>query len=433
MSTLPSDHPSRIAVTNELHARPFAQIEAPCRISHLAIACEAGQFDEMADHLLALCERFGAPRPADGAAQIILDLGRFRLKWERHTEFIAVTVIAGPDAPGATPFASPALELLPREWRARMPGSILAAVHVHCETRSGEPGGPMPAHLGSSFNRDSLIGGSVADGAARFFGDFRIHEDGFTRFAIVCRADPGESSLGRLVQQLIEVETYRTAAMLTLPEARGLWPRLNEIDAALAQATGAIGRHSPEGEREVLDSITALSAEIERVTARNAFRLDAADAYAAIAWSRIEVLSGAPIPGVVDLAGFMLRRFDPAMRSCAATRARLESLSERATRAATLLRTRIDVAMEEQNRAVLASLNERSALQLRLQETVEGFSVVAIGYYAVGLAALVLAPLAARAGVSESWVKGLVVGPILLVVWLFLRRVKARAMRPPER
>ena len=66
----------------------------------------------------------------------------------------------------------------------------------------------------------------------------------------------------------------------------------------------------------------------------------------------------------------------------------LTLLSLRATRAADLLRTRVDVALQAQNQSLLESMDSRSALQLRLQQTVEGLSVVAISYYAVGLSQL---------------------------------------------
>lgn len=432
MPRIPTSHPQRIALANELHARPFALIEPPCRVSSLALTCTPERVDDLRAHLIALCDHFGAPHPADGAPQLLADFGRFRVKWEQHTEFVALTVIAGPASKGTVPFDQPALSLLPHDWLEATPGKVLAAMHVHCETRPpdfdrGDP--RVPDHLAPLFNRQSLVGGSVFEDQARFWGDFRIHEDGFMRFAVQCDAGFEEALLGRVVQRLIEVETYRAASMLALTDARGVWPRLNEIDSALAAATGSIGGKEPEAERQVLDRITEFSAELEQVTAANAFRLDAARAYSAIVWRRIEVLSAQPISGLIDLKAFMLRRYDPAMRSCEATRVRLETLSERATRAATLLRTRIDVALEEQNRELLASMNARSATQLRLQETVEGFSVVAISYYAVGLLALLLAPLGKQIGLSGDWLKAAVVLPVLVIVWLFIRRVKARAMK----
>ncbi len=52
------------------------------------------------------------------------------------------------------------------------------------------------------------------------------------------------------------------------------------------------------------------------------------------------------------------------------------------------------MALEAQNQTLLASMDRRARLQLRLQQTVEGLSVAAICYYVVGLAL----GCAARAG-----------------------------------
>ncbi|MGH6976503.1 MAG: DUF3422 family protein, partial [Stellaceae bacterium] len=62
-----------------------------------------------------------------------------------------------------------------------------------------------------------------------------------------------------------------------------------------------------------------------------------------------------------------------------------ESLSERVARASDMLRTRIDVTLAAQNRDLLLSMNRRARLQLRLQQTVEFFSIAAITYYGAGL------------------------------------------------
>ena len=423
-----NDHPDRVKLANELHARPFALIDAPFRVSHIALSCTPESLDAAHEHLVALCDHFGVPQPTSRAPQLILDLGRCKLKWERHTEFIAITVIAPPASPGHRPFESPAIGLLPESWLERLPGTLLAAIHVHGEAVSEMSADPLPDHLAPQFSEQSLIGGSFFDDRARFWGDFRLHEDGFMRFAVQAVQGFQTALMGRIVQRLIEVETYRAASMLALPAARGVWPQLNVIDAALAEVTSAIGNGSSKTEQLLLDRIIELAAEIEEITSANAFRLDASQAYAAIVWRRLEVLSASPLPGLINLKSFMMRRYDPAMRSCEATRARLTMLAERAGRVATLLRTRIEVKLEEQNRQVLSSMDRRSAQQLRLQETVEGLSVVAIGYYAVSLVALLVAPLAKSVGVSETWAKALVVVPVILLVWGFVRRVKARAL-----
>src|SRR3546814_3960964 len=82
-----------------------------------------------------------------------------------------------------------------------------------------------------------------------------------------------------------------------------------------------------------------------------------------------------------DLQEFMERRFAPAMRTCASVAKRLDQLSRRVTRASTLLRTRVDIAVETQTQGLLASVERSTRLQANLQQTVEGLSVAAISYY----------------------------------------------------
>ena len=81
-----------------------------------------------------------------------------------------------------------------------------------------------------------------------------------------------------------------------------------------------------------------------------------------------------------------MRRRRPAMRTCQTASERQAELSQKLTRAANLLRTRVDIALEQQNRTLLETMSERGRLQLRLQQTVEGLSIAAVSYYVLGLA-----------------------------------------------
>jgi uncharacterized membrane-anchored protein len=114
------------------------------------------------------------------------------------------------------------------------------------------------------------------------------------------------------------------------------------------------------------------------------------------------------------------------MRTCHAAERRLRDLAERASRTAELLRTRVSVAVEAQNQELLASMNRRAAMQLRLQETVEGLSAVAISYYAVNLVSYLLAPLAEAGGIGKTVLTAAAVPPVVALVWLSLRRIRRR-------
>jgi len=258
-------------------------------------------------------------------------------------------------------------------------------------------------------------------------GDFRIDETGFSRFAIVVHGAAGPRRIGRVAQRLIEIETYRTLAMLALPVARQTARRLNEIESALTALTAAVADPGESrSDESTLRQLTGLSAEIEALSASAAFRFGAGGAYEAIVHQRIEALREVRLAGRQMFAEFMVRRFDPAMRTCHAAERRLGELATRASRIAELLRTRVSVAVEAQNQEILESMNRRAAMQLRLQEMVEGLSVVAISYYAVSLAGYVLAPVAKQIHVDKSVLTATAVVPVVGLVWWSIRRMRRR-------
>ena len=128
----------------------------------------------------------------------------------------------------------------------------------------------------------------------------------------------------------------------------------------------------------------------------------------------------------------MARRFDPAMRTVKATERRLHAMAERAIRAGDLLRTRVEVERSAQNQALLESMDRRADLQLRLQRTVEGLSVVAISYYAVNLVLFVLHPLGDGLGLGKISVAAIVTPLVILGVWFLVQRIRRSMDKPPE-
>ena len=123
---------------------------------------------------------------------------------------------------------------------------------------------------------------------------------------------------------------------------------------------------------------------------------------------------------------FMMRRFDPAMRTVKSAEGQLSAMADRAIRAGDLLRTQVDVARSAQNHRVLESMDRRADLQLRLQRTVEGLSVVAVSYYAVNLAAYLVYPVTGRLDMSKGPFLAGLTPVVVLVVWAMMRRIRAR-------
>jgi uncharacterized membrane-anchored protein len=415
------DHPLRAALTNEVHARPPERLKAPLRVTHLALLSGEGADEAERQHLARLCERLGAPPPPPSATHHSADLGTFRLKWERHTEFSTWTAFR----PGIAtpPFALTALAALPADWLADLPGERLVGIHLMLVDQDS----PLvrPEGLVEAFGSDGFVGSGVAGGSAQAWTDFRIHGDGFSRM-VACDRGLGERQAGRLVQRLLEIETYRMTALLALPVARGVLPRIGRIEADLAAMTHRTAAAKGfEDEQELLRALTEVAAEAERTAADTNYRFAAARAYADLVERRIEELREVRIQGLQTIGEFMARRLTPAVRTCEAVASRQEALSARIARASNLLRTRVDLALESQNRDLLSSMDRRADMQLRLQQTVEGLSVVAISYYLVGLVAYA-AKAARGAGlpVDPDTATGLAVPVVLALVWTGVRRLR---------
>ena len=385
IKTALADHPLRYPLTNELHARPFAVLGAPGRAVFLAIMQPSGaaERDPAADraHLTAFIDRHGGTHPAPEASHYSADFGRFRLKWERHTEFVSYTLYE--EGPVGALFQAGLAQQFPEDWLAAAPGVVIAAVQVEAigaeDLAAAE--NLLEQQLLPELSGESLTCARVLDGNALAAGDFRIHEGGFSRFAVIVHGTAGPRRIGRASQRLIEIEAYRALAMLALPVARETGRRLNEIEREFSRMIAQVGDGEDTlPEAEILARLTSLSATIETLSADAAFRFGAGGAYEAIVAQRIGMLREERLDGRQLFAEFMVRRFDPAMRTCHATERRLSELATRASRIAELLRTRVNVAVEAQNQELLESMNRRAALQLRLQQMVEGLSVVAISY-----------------------------------------------------
>ncbi|MEM9797911.1 MAG: DUF3422 domain-containing protein [Pseudomonadota bacterium] len=417
------DHPRRYELANELHARPFPALTAPCRAAFVAIKREedAANRDRDLDraHLEALLDRFGAAHPRPGATHFFGQLGKHRLKWESHTEFVTYTLFS--DGVAERPFDGAMFEAFPADWLANAPGLRItsALVRVEAETHGDE----ISEKLTDWFVPESLASSRVLDDSAVIASDFRIDTNGHVRFAVFAADDTGERRVGRIVQRLTEIEVYKTMSMLALPRARALSAELGKMDLVLSDLVGALRAGETQTD-ETLEGLLTIGSDLETMLARSSFRFGAMEAYDALVQQRISVLREERFGGRQTMAEFMMRRFDPAMRTCRSVQRRMEAMAERAKRAGDLLSTRVNVERADQNAKLLKSMDDRAAAQLRLQRTVEGLSVVAISYYALGLVSAMLYPIGARAGIGKEMVSALVVLPVVLGVWWVVRRIR---------
>jgi uncharacterized membrane-anchored protein len=420
------EHPLRETLTNEIHARPPTTLVAPSRVSHIALLSGETAASRDRDQVAELCRRFGAAEPPEESNYWHIDLGVFRLNWERHTEFSTYTFIRKETA--AEPFRDCAITRVPADWLAGLAGEVLVAIHLTLEP--GDAPERSADELTSLFASDNIAASRVAGDVATAWSDFRLQGDGYSRILVRDRGLTPRQA-GRLVQRLLEIETYRIMALLTFPLARRIAAQVSDAEAELGQLTEQMAEsNDPGADHRLLDRLTALAAEVERHAASSNYRFSAARAYYALVQRRITELREQRLEGRAPFHEFMERRLAPAMRTCESVEQRLTVLSERITRAANLLRTRVDVALEQQSRDLLDSMNKRASLQLRLQETVEGLSVVVLSYYLAGLVNYLFKSFeAAGLGIDPTLWTGLALPLIVTAVWVGTRRVRRWVMR----
>jgi uncharacterized membrane-anchored protein len=378
--TLPQDHPFRIELNDEVHARPPQSIETPARISYLALISPPEDADRERDHVRELCIRAGLDMPESIGNHIIADFGDFWLKWERHTEFARYQILASDESGDA--FKSPAISLVPQDWLEQLNGTLLVAANMAISLQEDRF---SPETISDDyFSGHPVLASSVAGGASMAFTDFRIGEDGFTRMMILNK-NMTPRQTGRTAQRLLEIETYRMMALLTFPVARELRPFVARSNTELAAITNQMDAGSSGGDQPLLERLIQLEAGIESRYADHQYRFSAADAYYDLVRSRIAEMREERLQGFQTFEEFMERRLAPAMSTCRSVSEGIRALSERVERTTQLLSTRVGMAREQQNQKLLETMARRAKLQLRLQQTVEGLSVAAISYYVVGL------------------------------------------------
>jgi uncharacterized membrane-anchored protein len=420
---IPKNHPQRFVLHNEVHARAPFNLNLPVRASHLALLLSNDEKLQEREHLISLCERFGVTPPEKDADHFSTNLNSFQIRWEQHGEFSTYSFYVH-DTP-EDPFADSALKKVPVDWLAQLTGQVIVATHAivasPVDINYQEEDVDL-ASLSRYFAGNPIIGSKVTGGAASVFTDFRIHVDGFSRFFIINHALRTEQA-GRLLQRLFEIEVYRVMALMAFPVARKLNPALNKSDRQLYTITNAMTRPD-HNDAELLDELTTLAAEVENHISSNHFRFAAASAYYQLVEQRVTDLREVRIQGIQTIGEFIKRRLEPAINTCESLSYRFTLLSERVSNASQLLRTRVDIIIERQNQSLLTSMALRAKMQLRMQQMVEGISMVAITYYAASLAGKIAETLHALGWkIKPELVEGLSIPFILIIIIISSKRI----------
>ena len=432
MNVLPADDAQRELLHNEIHARPTARIRLPALVVYVAVLNEGISREQESEHLRRLPGQEHLKAEQLTGNFLRLRFATHTVKWERHTEFTRYSIVQ--HLPEHAYLGASRPELLSElvvspEWLAGIPGRTISAIKLvmtHGDLSTPEETMALARHwFGDAPVVASVVGNTGHSWAVT---DFMVGPSGFERILVLTPSNTSPTRAGRLSQRLLEIETYRLMALRGLPVSKQLSPVLAQAETQLLDITAQL-EHKKASARELLEPLVGLATRIERATAEHAYRFSATQAYASLVQQRLTELRERPLAGTQTIGEFLQRRLSPAMATVVASSQRLGSLAERISRASALLRTRVDIATEEQNHLLLEKLTRGQELQLRLQITVEGLSIAAISYYVIGLL-LYLAKALYGLGLPlhPEIVVGAAVPVVLWAVWRTTRRCS-----PPRR
>jgi uncharacterized membrane-anchored protein len=402
-----AEHPDRAFVDLETHARPVMPIDVPVRVRRAAFMPYDGH-----DGLARLQETLVARlRPGDhrDTRQFDFEAAGYRVIIEIHNEFATLTWVGAIDDWTSWP------EGISLDLFSGMP--LIAATRIDLIDAAVISPGAL-----AGFNPPSLSYSAIFDGTAQAATDFVVGEDRFTRFEVAAGRS-GKLQRGVIVRRLLEIETYRNLALLGLPLARTYSPRIRAQEAQQVTLMQQLGHGTTmQDNHAALDSLHDLSLEVGRTVDAVAYRFAASHAYANVLRSRVERLDEKPIGEFTTIARYLENRVEPAMATLTAVEKRLDALADRLERSTDLLNARITLSIEQQNQTVLDTISRTARSQYMLQRTVEGLSIVAISYYALGIIGHVLDGFPHLPLLGAETTLAIAAPVVILLVWWLLRR-----------
>lgn len=408
-----ADHPFRKALQDEVHARPVAFIEPPARIRRVALLLqqEPDAVNEAQRRFAAWCESVGVPAPGPGARQHGFDAAEKRVTWELHTEFVTLTWVAPigdaqnwPDGIGLEAFEAE---------------QLIAAVRIDLIDAS-----KIGADVLAGFQAASLCAASIEAGLAEVATDFIADADGFTHFQLAA-GDLAALRRAIVVRRLLEIETYRTLALLGLPLARSVTPALNLAEDKLGALVPSLAdATTTEQAQQALGALHALSVTAGELVEKTSYRFAASRAYGDVLNARLRNLGEEALGFASILEAYLRNRVDPALATCQAVEKRQAALSEKIERATELLNARISLDIQAQNRSVLATIAETARSQYQLQKTVEGLSTIAISYYLLAILSYVLSGISELAHLNKTFVIAAAAPFVLAAVYVLVRNIR---------
>ena len=395
---------------DELHARPYIRLGSNLRTFHFTYAIKDDDEKKAWRYLNSFLKKLNfSSLPSIPSKFWVAEGKDMTIRYECHTEFISLTLIYPQKIETKTTklpnlFDIKFLNILPLKFLKNFPGKHFLSSWIEMSPSSYIF---KPSDIESFFFHDNFAGSKVAEGGAKVFMSFKSDRTNFLglgfRRVFIQNKSLRTRRTGRLLQRIVELETYQVLSLLGLSNVRGQSFNLSKLEKNITEITKSVAKTTkknldknsisyPDYQKD-LNELSYVIAKIEEISSSTNYRLSATFAYYKLVEQRLKDLREERLESFQTNDEFLSRRLLPAIRTCEAFSSRLESLAIRAQRADNLVRTQIEMGVQIQNKNLLESMEVRARAQLRLQETVESLSIVAITYYIIGLLSTLVDPI----------------------------------------
>ena len=369
-------------------------------------------------HWAKLCCDSRQPLSSEAQTNYALSINGARFIWQRHSEFSTYTLFA----PGAfnEPFDDLFCNRIAETWLSAIPGQVLRRVKlaIYPQDQSTQALRAVDRHF-TPVNRISSI---VQGGDAQIWTNFTIHEDNYGHMLILMKG-ASRGSTGRLVQQLLEMGHYRKLTLLGVPVAHRARELMDDVECTLTLVVQHL-KSNQIGDEDALKKLVSITVESELISSMIDSRLAATKAYYQLTCDRLRELREERVDSEMTLADFTARRLKPSYRTCEAVSERHRDLCRRLERLYSLLQIKTSTATAKQSRDLLSSMDQRVALQVKMQRLVESVSVVVISYHVLALINAELDSLYQLQWIPDpSATRGVLIPIVLLASWGILRRI----------
>ena len=433
---------SILSFKDELHARPYIKLGNNLRTFHFAYLIKENDEKKSWNYLDKFLRKINFQKlPNESSKYWVAEGKDLTVRYECHTEFISLTLIYPNKIENKNKpklFDENFLNLLPIEFLENFPGDHFLSTWIEMVPSNFNF---RPIDIEDFFYHDNFAGSNVAEDGANVFMSFKSDRTDFLgsgfRRVFIQNKNLRTRRTGRLLQRIVELETYQVLSLLGLPQVRQETSHLSNLEKQITEITKSVSKTAkknlnkksiayPDYQQD-LNELSYVVAKIEEIDSSSNYRLSATAAYYKLVEQRIQDLREERLESFQTSYEFLSRRLQPAIRTTEAFSRRLESLATRAQRADNLVRTQIEMGVQIQNKNLLESMELRARAQLRLQETVESLSIVAITYYIVGLLSTLVDPINfEKFFISKTVFLALCVPIILILIWYIAKMVRKK-------